>query len=239
MKNNESQYIINEITTNPELISVLSPEILLLKFLRLTKHNSIRRTLIANNNISMCIGYISKILQSANIKFIHLFQIKGNYYINNNYYDYFSDNNDIKTLISKDFSDLNNDQIFKKNLDIIITNPDIIIIQDESAEIIDTNLMKHLLSKKDMNLLLNLKTYDKSNIDNINGNYYKLSLIMTNDKKVYFNSQGKQYLYYKGDLKETSWDKYRIKSILSIYNRKESNVITPYINNSIIDMSLS
>ena len=60
-------------------------------------------------------------------------------------------------------------------------------------------MIKYLLSKNGMEEIFNLKAYDKNNIQNLNGNYYKLNIIVTKDFKIYFNSNGRQYLYNKGN----------------------------------------
>lgn len=239
MRSNECQNIINEITNNPNFVSILSPDVLLLKFLKLTGHTDIRKLLLKKKEISMPMGYLSKIFTKANIKVLHLFRINKEYYINNNYYDYIIDDNEVKPMVNREYLRLNDDDKFKITMDLIINNPDIIIVQNENAEILETNIMKYLLSKSDMDtLLLNLKTYDKSKIDNINGNKYNLDLLVTEDNKVYFNSKNNKYLYENGEIIEEDWDKSSGRPLLMIYNRPGLKEFKP-IENEIYDYSLS
>jgi hypothetical protein len=222
MKGNDSQVILNQIMDNPEILSVIPPDVFILKFLSLTGHKDVRKFLLANENIlSMPVGYISNILKSADMKVLHLLKINKNYYINNDCYDYYIKDNKISGSIRDDFSKLSNDDKFKKNLDIIIYNPDIIIVQDESACELDTSMIKYLLTKRDMGLLLNLKTYDKSEINRINGNKYKINVLVNSQKEVYFNSNNKQYIYKDEEVIKTSWNKSDIRPILTIYTRDE------------------
>lgn len=241
MNKNESQLIIDQISANPNLISIITPEVLLLKFLRLTEHSDVRNILINNKDLNISIGYLSKILANAQIKFIHLFRINKEYFINNNCYDYSTDNNKIVPKISKNFLNLNKDDLFKSNMDLIIYNPDIIIIQEERANTDDTEIMKQIISQREMDFLLNLRTYDKSNVQQLNGNFYKLDLIMTADHKFYFNSKDNQYVYdhMNNTLSETTWDIASFRPVFSVFNRQSLNPILPAIQTHIHDKSIS
>lgn len=241
MNKNECQVIINEITTNPELLEMITPEVLLLKFLRLTEHLNVRKVLIDNKNINISLGYLSKILKQANLKFIHLFRLNKEYFINNDCYDYTTENDKVISKVSKTFLDLNKDDLFKSNFDLIITNPDIIIIQEETANSNDTEVMKKILSHREMDVLLNLQNYDKSNVQQLNGNFYKLNLIVSSDHKFYFNCKDTQYVYdhYANELKETVWDIANVRPIFSIFNKQEFNPILPAVRTHIHDLSIS
>ncbi len=241
MKGNECQIIINEILNNPNVISILSPEVILLKFLKLTGHIDIRELLLKKKDIAMPMGFLLKVFNKANIKVLHLFHINKEYYINNNYYDYIIDNNDVKPLLNREFSRLDDDEIFKRNMDLIINNPDIIIVQNETAEILETDIMNKLLLKDNNSLLLNLKNYDKSNIDNINGNKYNLDLLVTDDNKIYFNAKNNKYLYEDGEITEKDWDKTSGKPLLMIYNKQGFKELKPIEKkeDEIYDFSLS
>jgi len=101
-------------------------------------------------------------------------------------------------------------------------------------------MIKYLLSKDDMENVFNLKTYDKNNIQNLNGNYYKLNVIVTNDFKIYFNSKGKQYLYHNGNLIEKEWDIFvDPKPLLSIYSKGNVKSISSLSESSIFSLSSS
>jgi len=241
MKINESKIIINEIINNPNIISILSPEILLLKFLKLTGHTDIRKLLLKKKDISMPNGYLSKILNKGNLKVLHLFHIDKSYYINNDCYDYIIHDNDVKPMINHKFSRLDDDEIFKRNMDLIINNPDIIIVQNDTDDSLETDIMKKLLLKDNMELLLNLKSYDKSDIDNINGNKYDLDILFTDNKKVYFNSKNSKYVYDNGDIIEKDWDKSSVKSSFKIYNKQGLKEFKPIVKkeDEIYDFSLS
>lgn len=241
MNKNETQLIIDEISANPNLITIITPEVLLLKFLRLTEHSDVRKVLIDNKDLNISIGYLSKIIENAQIKFIHLFRINKEYFINNKCYDYTTDNNKVIPKISNTFFNINKDDLFKSNLDLIIFNPDMIIIQEEKANIDDTEVMKQIISQKEMDFLLNLRTYDKSNVQQLNGNFYKLDLIMTADHKFYFNSNGNQYVYdhMNNTLNETKWDIASFRPVFSVFNRQTLNPILPAIQNHIHDKSIS
>jgi len=242
MKGNESQVIYNEIMVNPEILSIIPPDVFILKFLSLTGHKDVRKKLLDNKDIlSMPIGYVSKILKSVNIKVLHLFYINKQYYINNNCYDYYVKDNEINTLVKEDFYNLSNDEKFRRNFDSIIYNPEVIIVQDESASPIETKMIKYLLSKRDMEYLLNLRTYDKSDINKLNANKYKVNVIVNSAKNVYFNSNGQQYIYKNNELEKSEWNKSDIRSIFTIYTRDEdiiSKLRTPPINN-VFDYDLS
>lgn len=238
MNNKESQLIIKEIINKPALLSIIPLEVLLLKFLTLTKHNDIRTFILRNKKIKVPIGYISKILKTGNLNFIHLFKIRNNYYINNDYYDYHINNNEIKTLITSQIN--SKETIFNYNLNLIVSNPDYLIVQYENSEPIETTMIKYLLSKDDMENVFNLKTYDKNNIQNLNGNYYKLNVIVTNDFKIYFNSKGKQYLYHNGILIEKDWDIFvDPKPLLSIYSKSNVKSIPSLSKSSTFSLSSS
>ena len=236
----EAQMIIRSIVNNPNILSTIPAEIFLLKFLRLNKNNDLRNFILEKNDFTLLpLSYLSKILEVANMNFIYLFNYHNNHYIINDYYDYIIDDNEVKPMVNREYLKLNDDDKFKINMDLIINNPDIIIVQNENAEILETNIMKYLLSKSDMDtLLLNLKTYDKSKIDNINGNKYNLDLLVTEDNKVYFNSKNNKYLYENGEIIEEDWDKSSGRPLLMIYNRPSLKEFKP-IENEIYDYSLS
>lgn len=238
MNNKESQLIIKEIINKPTLLSIIPLEILLLKFLTLTKHDDIRTFILTNKKIKVPIGYISKILKIGNLNFIHLFKIKNNYYINNDYYDYHINNDEIKTLITNRIN--TKKTIFNYNLNLIVSNPDYLIVQNEDSDPNETNMIKYLLTKDGMENVLNLKTYDKNNIQNLNDNYYKLNIIVTKDFKIYFNSKGKQYLYHNGTLIEKDWDIFiDSKPLLSIYSKSNVKSIQSLSKSSTFSVSSS
>lgn len=242
MKGSDSQVILNQIMDNPEILSVIPPDVFILKFLSLTGHKDVRKFLLANKKIlSMPIGYLSNILKSSDMKVLHLFKINKNYYINNHCYDYYVKDNQISGSIRDEFYNLSSDDKFKSNFDLIIYNPDVIIVQDESACELETKMIKYLLTKKDMEFLLNLQTYDKSEINRINGNKYKINVLVNSQKEVYFNSKNQQYVYKDEEVTKTSWNKSNIRPILTIYTRDEdiASKIGAVPVNDIFDYDLS
>jgi len=228
MSKNEGLMIIEEVSNNPEILSIIPYEILLLKFLRLTKNNDIRNFLLENKKMKMVpLGFISKILEISNKNFIHIFKLhKNHYYINNDYYDYIIENDEIKTKLNDTYKKLSIRDIHDINRKLINNSPDMIIVQDEAACECDTAIMNQIISNIDMEDMSNLKTYDKNNFDNLNGNTYNLDIVVMNDNKVYFNSNGKKYLYSNGILKETDWDisSFSKTPLISIYNKMDTGI---------------
>lgn len=203
----EGQTIIRNIVNNPEILSTIPAEIFLLKFLRLNKNNNLRNFILEKKDFTLLpLGYLSKILEVANMNFIYLFNYHNNHYIINDYYDYVIDNNKVVGELNDSYINLSTKDIYDMNKKLVNNSPDMIIVQHE--DVIDMNELVNLMSsKKDIQDASNLKTFTKYNFDNLNGNTYKLDVIITKDYKIYFNSpNGKQYSYSKGILKERGWD---------------------------------
>lgn len=217
----EGQIIIKSIFDNPEILSLISGEIFLLKFLRLNKNNDIRNLIIKMKDFSILpIGYVSKILEVSNSNFIHLYEYNNNYYIINNYFDYKVDNDNVVIQLKDDVNKLSIKDIHNMNRQLVQNTPDIIVVQHQNS--IDINSFVDLLtSKEDIQYILNFDLYNEHPFNNINGNTYNLNVTITDNYDIYFKStQGENYIYSDGIIKKYDSDYYSSEknSLISIYS---------------------
>jgi len=227
MTTKEGQIILNKIIKNPQIVIDLSLNLFLLKFLRLTGHDNLRKMMIENKNLDILIGYIPKILLTSDYKFIHLFKIDNEYYINDNYFDYIVIDNEILRLIDPKLSYLTSEDIYFNSIYKVYNTSDLIIIQEENGDIKDTDEIKKIFNiYPDFKKNMDIKTYDKYFKYNYLNRYkYQLIVIITKNYQVYFKHKDKQYLYYNGTISLENWD-HLINSdqiIFSIYNKQSDN----------------
>lgn len=227
----ECQILINEIVSNPSILNLIPYEIFLLKFLKLTGHNEIRKLMIDNKNFDILpLNYITKILDKLKYKYMHLIKIKKEYYITNDIYDYvISDDNNITAVILDKFSKLKYDdkgtnELFDKNIKLVLSNFDILVVQNQLLET-ESELLSDLFLKDDNEFRLNLRNYTIDNFDSINGNSYTREIIVANNRNIYFKSKGELYEYNK---ESSTIEKYNAKvnkseiiPVLSIYLREQ------------------
>lgn len=217
----EGQIIIKSIFDNPEILSLISGEIFLLKFLRLNKNNDLRNLIIKMKDFSILpIGYVSKILEVSNSNFIHFYEYNNNYYIINDYFDYKVDNGNVVIELKDDFSELSLKDIHNMNRQLVQNTPDIIVVQHQDA--VDINSFIDLITaKKDIQHTLNFDMYDKHTFNNINGNTYNLDLTITDNYNIHFKStKGENYIYSDGIIKKNTSEycNPRRNPLISIYS---------------------
>lgn len=227
----ECQILINEIVSNPTILDLIPYEIFLLKFLKLTGHTEIRKLMIDNKDFDILpLNYITKIFDKLKYNYMHLIKIKKEYYITNDIYDYVkSDDNNLRAVILDKFSklkynDKGTNELFDKNIKLVLSNFDILVVQHQLTET-EADLLSDLFLKDDNEFRLNLRNYTIDNFDSINGNSYTREIIIGNNKIIYFKFKGELYLYNK----ETSTiEKYNAKvnkseiiPVLSIYLREQ------------------
>ncbi len=198
-----------------ELISAakaLPYEIIILNLLKKTNNNDIREFMLKNNNFTMLTGYFYKIFLYLNINTLHLFKLGNNYYINNNYYDYYIKYEQILPIEDKELEKTTEDYIYALNDSLINSNPEILLIQepyDEDDKEFD--VMKDIIhyNKK----LFNIQTYFKDKKFNIYK--YKLIAVILKDK-FYFIENDEKFIYKDGIISKSEW-KLSSNVLLSIY----------------------
>ena len=129
------------------IAKILPYEIILLNLLKKTNNEDIREFMLKNNNYSMLIGYIYKIFLHFNINTLHLFKIDNEYYINNNYYDYYVKYDQILPIEDKELEKTTYDYINLTNDNLVHSNPEILIIQEEDAEHKETEVINDVISR--------------------------------------------------------------------------------------------
>jgi len=229
----ECQILMNEIVSNPTILNFIPYEIFLLKFLKLTGHNEVRKLMIDNKNFDILpLNYITKIFDILKYKYMHLIKIKKEFYIANDIYDYvISDNNKLRAVILDKFSKLKYDdngknELFDKNIKLVLSNFDILVVQHQITET-ESDLISNLFLKDDNEFRLNLRNYTIENFDSINGNSYSREIIVANNKNIYFKFNRELYEY---DRESSTVQKNSAKTkrseiipILSIYLREQQN----------------
>lgn len=195
------------------IIKTLPYEVILLKLLKYTNNEDIREYILTNNFYDrMPIGYIYKILQYYDINTLHLFKLEDDYFINNNYYDYYIKYEQILPIVDKELTKLSNDYIQSINDALINSKPEYLLIQEyDPNNENETDVMKDIISKNPK--LFNIKKYLETK--QINFNKYKIEGIVLNDR-FYFIENDEKYIYKDGKIEKSDW-KLTSKVILSIY----------------------
>lgn len=199
-----------------KIIKILPYEIILLNFLKKTYNDDIRDFMLKTSNFSMYIGYISKIIDYYNTNTLHLFRINNELYINHNLYDYIiKDNQIIPEIydIMKDI-DINDFQDIHKNL--FKNNADFIIIQEEYADIKETEVFNNFISQN--NNVFAIKSY----ISDIKLNNYNIDIIILDDC-IYFIDNNQKFMFKDGKIESFDWniDKIDKPIMMSIYKLKD------------------
>lgn len=229
----ECQILMNEIISNPTILNLIPYEIFLLKFLKLTGHDEIRKLMIDIKNFDILpLNYITKIFDKLRYNYMHLIKNKKDYYICNDIYDYaISDDKHLRAVILDKFSKLKYDdkgvnELFDKNIKLILSNFDILVVQHLLTET-ELELLSDLFLKHDNEFRLNLRNYTIDNFDSINGNSYSREIIVANNKNIYFKFNGELYEY---DRESSTIEKNSAKTkrseiipVLSIYLREQQN----------------
>jgi len=228
----ECQILMNEIVSNPTILNFIPYEIFLLKFLKLTGHNEVRKLMIDNKNFDILpLNYITKIFDILKYKYMHLIKIKKEFYIANDIYDYVISDNKLRAVILDKFSKLKYDdngknELFDKNIKLVLSNFDILVVQHQITET-ESDLISNLFLKDDNEFRLNLRNYTIENFDSINGNSYSREIIVANNKNIYFKFNRELYEY---DRESSTVQKNSAKTkrseiipILSIYLREQQN----------------
>ena len=199
---------------NLKLVAKTLPyEIILLKLLKDTKNEDIREYILENSFYNrMPIGYIYKIFINLNINTLHLFLFENNYFINNNYYDYYVKYDQILPIVDKELSKLSDDYIYSMNDNLINSNPEYLLIQEyDSDNENETDVMKDIINNKPK--LFNIQTYLGKKP--LNFNKYKLEGVLLNDR-FYFIENDEKFVYKNGKIDKSNW-KLTSKVLLSIY----------------------
>lgn len=177
-----------------DFFKIVTPEILLLKFLALVNYHNYREYIILNNNYKIPLLFISDFYNYCNLKTFHLLSIDNNFYCEtNNFikYNYKKNNYTIhEPLNENDIDEIITDKLKNK--------PEIIIIQK------DNTILKQLIIKYEDKF--NLNTYIQHDLDlftetiKINNIHYKLDscIIKSNSNDNYillFHYNNEKYLY--------------------------------------------
>lgn len=197
-----------------ELISVaktLPYEVILLNLLKKTNNYDIREFMLNNNDFSMLTGYFYKIFLYLNKNTLHLFKLGNDYYINNNYYDYYIKYEQILPIEDKELEKASEDYIFSINDSLINSNPEFLLIQEPEEDDKELDVMKDIISRNKK--LFNIQTYFGNKKFNIYK--YKLIAIMLKDKFCFIENDEK-YTYKDGIINKNEWQ-LTSKVLLSIY----------------------
>lgn len=195
------------------IIKTLPYEVILLKLLRYTNNEDIREYILKNNFYDrMPVGYIYKILQYYDINTLHLFKIEDDYFINNNYYDYYVKYEQILPIVDKELTKLSNDYIQSINDALINSKPEYLLIQEyDPNNENETDVMNDIISKNPKSF--NIRKYLKNK--QINFNKYKIEGVVLTDR-FYFIENDEKYIYKDGKIEKSDWN-LTSKVILSIY----------------------
>jgi len=194
------------------VIKYLPYEIILLNLMRQIEDEELREFILETGNYSIPIGYINNVMQLFDDSVLHLFSIDGELYIRGNFFKYIIEDNKIITeiyevienLIGENFASIFKDMISE-------TTFKYIIIQDEKANIRETNLMKYLFDE--YKEVFNIKKY--TNIDLLN--LYILDIVILSDC-VYFIHNNEKFVYKNQTVEAFEWTSDNIKNpLMSIY----------------------
>jgi len=197
------------------ILNYLPYEVLLLHFLKKTNNEDIHDFILNSNNFSIFIGYIYKIINLYYENTFHFFRINNELFFNNNLYDYIiSDNqiipefyNTVEHIYINDFFNIHS-YIFNKT-------PDVIIIQEEDAEPIETNLFKNFIKNNES--IFNINTYINNNKFFNFFNYY-LDIVILKDS-IYFIHNNKKFIFKDNSISPFEWniDSTNKSILMSIY----------------------
>ncbi len=211
-------YYENKGTIN--FYKIITPEIILLKFLNETNYTKMRRFMILNKRMEVPLTFLCDIHHSLNLNCLKIITINDNpnFYLNtNNYYSY-NYNNDTKEI---EFTLNNNTDYIEDDIRKTFERKiDIIMIQKENKSK-EAEITQELISNREINeRSLNLNRYDHHH-DGIktfeetillNNSIYKLDscIIKSSSNENYlilFHYDKNKYLYnpYKNKLIEYNW----------------------------------
>jgi len=199
-----------------QIIKILPYEIILLNFLKKTYNDDIRDFMLETSNFSIYIGYISKIINYYNINTLHLFRINNELYINYNLYDYIIKDNEIIPEIYDIIKDIDINDFKDIHKNIFKTNANFIIIQEENADLKETEVFNNFISQN--NTIFAIKSY----INEINFNNYDIDIIILNDC-IYFFDNNQKFIYKDGNIENFDWtiDNIDKPIMMSIYKLKD------------------
>jgi hypothetical protein len=162
-------YNENEETIN--FFNIITPEILLLKFLMLSNNNKLRKKIILNNNFNIPITLLYNFYIYFNLNCFNIITINRNpnfYCDTNNFYDYYYDKTKNKINYKLNNTEINN---FISNK--LESNIQILMIQKENKTA-EANIVQVLINEDSyIDDILNLKNYhDTTKINNFEEQIY-------------------------------------------------------------------
>jgi hypothetical protein len=246
-KNNDLIYIIKHIYNNYyydndksyNFFNIITPEILLLKFLNLTNINNLRNYIIDNKNFNLPLNLISIFHHYLDINCFKIINFDNNFYCDiNSYYTFFIDNNNninYKFNIIPTYNDIYNK---------INNIPEMILLQknndiNDNEFLAFTNVISDTYNENIFNLNTYMKNNDtiksfNSNIIFNNNNYILDSCIIKSIKDdnyiVLLNFNDKKYIYSinNNELIEYNWifnEYFHIDMFNNTYDLTKSPII--------------